>query len=139
MTEFRKKFPSSWAERQGINSCVALTAGYDEGLSWQATFGMEFAASNGIIQVCPLSVLLLNLLMNTWARSVKAGNVAAMPKVYADDAGDLSKKSEDFDVALKITGCFARVTQQKNLTSRKPKLGHTATARPSARDFRLER
>ena len=47
--------------------------------------GTELAASNGIIQGCPLSVL-LNLLMNTWARSVKAGTVTAMPKVYADDA-----------------------------------------------------
>lgn len=27
----------------------------------------KFVASNGVIQGCPLSVLLLNLLMNTWA------------------------------------------------------------------------
>ena len=49
--------------------------------------GQEFATSNGIIQGCCLSVLLLNLLMNTWARSVKAGTTTAMPKVYADDPG----------------------------------------------------
>ena len=65
--------------------------------------GKEFAASNGIIQGCLLSVLFLILLMTT----------AAMPKVYADDAGVFSKDSEDIDVAQKNTGCFARVTQQK--------------------------
>ena len=69
--------------------------------------GREFAASNGIIQGCPLSVLLLNLLMNTWARSVKAGTTTAMPKVYADDAGVLSENSEDIDIAVKISGRFA--------------------------------
>ena len=40
----------------------------------------EFVASNGVIQGCPLSVLLLNLLMNTWARSLKVGTSSAMPK-----------------------------------------------------------
>ena len=30
-----------------------------------------------------------------------------MPKVYADDAGVLSKDSEDIDVAFKITGCLS--------------------------------
>ena len=49
----------------------------------------EFIASNGVIQGCPLSVLSLNLLMNTWARSVKTVTTTAMPKVYAD-AGVLS-------------------------------------------------
>ena len=53
----------------------------------------EFVASDGIIQGCPQSVLLLNLLMSTWARSVKAGTTTAMPKVYVDDAGVLSKNS----------------------------------------------
>ena len=70
----------------------------------------DFVASNGVIQGCPLSVLLLNLLMNTWARSVKTETTTAMPKVYADD---VRKNSCDIDIALKITGRFATVTQQK--------------------------
>ena len=70
----------------------------------------EFVASNGVIPGCPLSVLLLNLLMDTWARSVKAGTTTAMPK---DDAGVLSKNSRDIDIAQRITGHFATVTQQK--------------------------
>ena len=73
----------------------------------------EFVASNGFIQGCPLSVFLLNFLMNTRARSVKAETRTGMLKVYADDAGVLSKNSRNIDIALKITGRFATVTQQK--------------------------
>ena len=58
-------------------------------------------------------MLLLNLLKNTWARSVKAVTTIAMPKAFADDAGALNKNSENIDIALKITGRFATVTQQK--------------------------
>ena len=98
--------------------------------------GKEFQASNGIIQVCPLSVLLLNLPMNTWVRSVQAGTVTAMPKVYAD-ARVLSKASEDMDVALKITGRCARVTQQKlNVEKKKQSLGHH---RNSTEGLRVDR
>ena len=98
--------------------------------------GKEFATSNGIIQCCPLGVLLLNLLMNTWARSVKAGTTAAMPKVHADD---LSKDSEDIDVALKITGCFARVTQQKLNVEKNKAWRHHGNSTAISKRFRLER
>ena len=33
--------------------------------------GEPFQATNGIIQGCPLCVVLLNLLVNVWARAVK--------------------------------------------------------------------
>ena len=69
-------------ERQGINSRVLqpLRGMYRElrrRFVMAGHVGMEFAASNGIIQDCLLSVLLLNLLMNTWARSVKVSTIAA--------------------------------------------------------------
>ena len=99
--------------------------------------GKEFVASDGVIQGCPLSVLLLNLLMNTWARSVKAGTTTAMPKVYADDAGVLSKNSEDIDIAFNITGCFATVTQQKLNVDKTKVWGTTETALQSVRNFDL--
>lgn len=41
--------------------------------------GHEFLATNGIIQGCPVSVVLLNLLVNVWARSVNAEVPAALP------------------------------------------------------------
>ena len=97
----------------------------------------EFVASNGVIQRCPLSVLLLNLLMNTWARSVKTETTTAMPKVYADDAGVLSKNSCDIDIALKITCRFATVTQQKLNVDKTEVWGTTETALQSVRDLNL--
>ena len=104
------------AERQGIHPRVLqpLRGMYREmqrRLVMGGHVGKELAASNGIIQGCPLSVLLLNFPMNMWARSVNAGTIAAMPKFCADDARVLSKDSVDIDVALKNTGRFARVTQ----------------------------
>ena len=34
--------------------------------------GVEFRATNGILQGCPLSVVLLNLLVSVWAKAVSA-------------------------------------------------------------------
>ena len=130
------------AERQGINSRVLqpLRGMYRElrrRFVVDGHVGMKFAASNGIIQGCLLTVLILNLLMNTWARSMKVGPTAAMPKVFADDAGVFNKNSEDVDVAFKITQYFARVTQQKRNVEKAKVWGTTATALQSARDFVL--
>ena len=87
--------------------------------------GMEFAASTGIVQSCPLSVLSLNLLMNTWARSVKVGTIAAMEKVYADDAGVLSKNCEEVDVASKNKTRDVRQSHTAKTERRKNQcLGH---------------
>ena len=99
--------------------------------------GKEFVASNSVIQGCPLSVLLLNLLMNTRARSVKTVTTTTMPKVYADDAGVLSKNSHDIDIALKITGRFAKVTQQKLNVDKTKVWGTTETALQSVRNLDL--
>ena len=108
------------AERQGIHPRVLqpLRGMYRDlrrRFVMAGHVGKEFASSNGIAQGCPLSVLLLNFLMNTWARPVKVGTITAIPKVYADDAGVLIKVSEDNDVAVavKIMGRFARFTQRK--------------------------
>ena len=97
----------------------------------------EHVDSNGVIRGCPLSVLLLNLLMNTWARSVKTVTTTAMPKVHADDAGVLSKNSHDIDIALKITGRFATVTQQKLNVDKIKVWGTTETAVQSVRNLDL--
>ena len=98
----------------------------------------EFAASNGIIQGRLLSVLLLNLFMNTWARSVKARTTTAMPKVYPDDTGVLSNKSEDTDIALKFIGRFATVTQQKLNVEKTKVWCTTETALQSVRNLDLD-
>ena len=70
---------------------------------------------------CLLNVFFLNLLMNAWARYVTVGTIAAMPKVYADDAGVLCNNCDDVDVAPKLMGFLARVTPQKlNVEKKKP-------------------
>lgn len=74
--------------------------------------GQEFKATNGIIQGCPLSVVLLNLLVNVWARAVKAEVPKAGPCGYADDTGATSKELEPIQKVLEITGTFATVTGQ---------------------------
>ena len=51
-----------------------------------------------------------------------------MPNVYPDDAGVLSKNSRDIDITLRITGCFATVTQQKLNVDKTKVRGTTETA-----------
>ena len=48
--------------------------------------GKEFLATNGVLQGCPLSILLLNALVSVWAHAVQAEVPGASPQVYVDDA-----------------------------------------------------
>ena len=104
MTESRKQIAFMFAERQGLHPHVLqpLRGMYRE---LRRRFVMashvekEFVASNGVIQGCLVSVLLLNLLMNSWARSVKAGITTALSKVYVRNL-DLS--GEQLDVVSKL-------------------------------------
>ena len=74
--------------------------------------GQEFRATNGIIQGCPLSVVLLNLLVHVWVQAVKAEVPAALPFGYADDTGATSVEPTHIQKVLDITGQFAQVTGQ---------------------------
>ena len=100
LTEFRKELLSSWLRRKAYPTSAwhvprvarrrYVMAGHEV---------KEIAASIvGMIQGCTLRVLLFDLVMNTWARSVKAETVTAMSKVHDDDAGVLSEVGEDVDV-----------------------------------------
>ena len=60
-----------------------------------------------------------------------------MPKVNADDAGVLSKNSEDTDTALKATGRFATDTQQKMNVEKTKVWGTTEIALQSVRNLDL--
>ena len=50
-----------------------------------AFVGKGFKSTRGILQGCPLSVVLLNIIMEVWCRLV-SGKTGAKPKCYADDA-----------------------------------------------------
>merc|ERR1712086_203374 len=77
-----------------------------------AGIGLLFKSTNGIIQGCPLSVVLLNLLVNVWARAVRVEVPAALPCGYADDTGATSTMAAPIQHVLDITGKFATVTGQ---------------------------
>ena len=49
--------------------------------------GQPFVATNGILQGCPLSIMMLNLLVNIWARAIKVEVPEACPYGFADDTG----------------------------------------------------
>ncbi len=75
--------------------------------------GAPWKATNGIMQGCPLSVVLLNLLVTVWARAVEAEVPGCTPEAYADDAGGAAESAEDVQTALEVTGDFARLTGQE--------------------------
>ena len=74
--------------------------------------GKPFCSTNGIIQGCPLSVVLLNLLVNVWAKAVRTEAPAALPCGYADDTGATASEAGPIQQVLDITGSFATVTGQ---------------------------
>ena len=74
--------------------------------------GNEFHSTNGIIQGCPLSVVLLNLLVNVWARTVNEEVPDASPCGYADDTGATSAELAPIQNVLDITCQFATATGQ---------------------------
>ena len=75
--------------------------------------GKAFASSNGIVQGCPLSVVLLNVLVNVWATAIKKRVPGVKPTCFADDVGALAHDPAQLQQVLDITGTFAQVTRQK--------------------------
>ena len=65
--------------------------------------GLPFKPTNGILQGCPLSVILINLLQAVWTRAVLA-ETKAVPISYADDAGLNGTRS-----AVQAGGSLTRV------------------------------
>jgi hypothetical protein len=73
--------------------------------------GEVFKATNGILQGCPLSVVLLNLLVSVWARAVSA-ETDASPSAYADDTSALGSKDAVRD-AGQVTVDYCSLTGQQ--------------------------
>ena len=72
--------------------------------------GQEFRATNGILQGCPLSVVLLNLLVATWTRAVSA-KTEATPEAYADDTGVVGA-TEEVEKPGQVTTDYCQRTGQ---------------------------
>ena len=88
------------------------------------SLGAEFAATNGILQGCPLSVVLVNMLMNVWTLAVKAEVGGAVPQSFADDANMTACSGAALQPAMRVTGDFARLTGQE-LNAKKSKCWST--------------
>ena len=47
--------------------------------------GQEFEVTNGILQGCPISIVLINALVSVLSRAIEAEALRTVPRSYADD------------------------------------------------------
>ncbi len=93
--------------------------------------GEAFVSTNGILQGCPLSVILLNMLINVWANAVEVEVPDASVHSFADDTGAIATDAAALQRVLDITGEFGRVTGQR-LNAAKSKAWGRLTRAPRA-------
>ena len=75
--------------------------------------GEIFLATNGILQGCPLSVVLLNALVSVWVRAVEIEVPQASPDAFADDTGALGPDLATIQAVADVTAAFAHATKQE--------------------------
>jgi hypothetical protein len=78
-----------------------------------AGVGEAFVSSNGVLQGCPLSVLMLNLLVCIWSNAVAAEVPTATPRAYADDTGARAPDVASIQAVISLTGTFTHLTDQE--------------------------
>jgi hypothetical protein len=91
---------------------TSLYANLTRRFRFGGALGKQFKSTNGIIQGCPLSVILLNLLVDVWAKSLKSEVPSAIPVGYADDTGIISQEASAMQSTMNLTGAFASLTGQ---------------------------
>eukprot|EP00660_Eupelagonema_oceanica_P019103 gene19103-biopygen11384 len=97
--------------------------------------GREFAATNGILQGCPVSVICLNALIAVWAKAVESEAPAVKTAAYADDKWMMALGSKRGDVTLAlqkgatVSRDFAKLTGEKHNVKKTELIGTTADAR----------
>eukprot|EP00973_Karenia_brevis_P016635 2278244-Karenia_brevis.AAC.1 len=74
--------------------------------------GREYVATNGILQGCPLSILLLSALVSVWSKAVQTEVPQVCTDAYVDDTGGSSCKACYVQSALDITAEYASITGQ---------------------------
>ena len=65
--------------------------------------GQAFTSTNGILQGCPLSVVLLNMLIHVWAATMDNENPESSPEAYADDLSITTRSVRAIRKGLAIT------------------------------------
>eukprot|EP00973_Karenia_brevis_P081077 11244111-Karenia_brevis.AAC.1 len=74
--------------------------------------GQAFVSTNGVLQGCPLSVVLLNALVAVWAKAVQSKVPTSQPEAFADDTQVLTKTRRDVSLVAETTQDFARRSGQ---------------------------
>ena len=77
--------------------------------------GKSFVSTNGILQGCPLSIIMLNLLVNVWVKAVKSEVPDANPYGFADDTGATAHGTNGhitLQSVMDLTGEYAALTGQ---------------------------
>eukprot|EP00973_Karenia_brevis_P068183 9486368-Karenia_brevis.AAC.1 len=77
------------------------------------SLGREYKATNGILQGCPLSIVLLNALVAVWCRTVKAEIPSVSVSAFVDDTGATASQPCQLNDALAITKEFEQLTGQQ--------------------------
>ena len=75
--------------------------------------GEEFEVTNGILQGCPLSVILINALLFIMLASIEEGIPGAFTESFADDANLMSRSETAVQVALTFVEKFCVMTGMK--------------------------
>ena len=70
----------------------------------------EFASTNGILQGCPMSVILLNAFVQVWVNLILQRVPEASPRAYADDLAATAPNARSLQRVLTWTSRFARAT-----------------------------
>ena len=69
----------------------------------------EFGGTNGVLQGCPISVILMNMLMHIWC-SVVEHETEASPSCFADDASAVCPTVQGVKQVLEATAEFCQFT-----------------------------
>ena len=72
----------------------------------------EFTVTNGVLQGCPLSVMLLNALLSVWCVAVATEIPVTKPFAYADDTTVVAEVHSAVQRATDLTAIFAELTGQ---------------------------
>eukprot|EP00973_Karenia_brevis_P063882 8880516-Karenia_brevis.AAC.1 len=76
------------------------------------SYGKPFHAVNGILQGCPLSVLLVNAVMTVWVNAVRQEVQRSEPQAYADDTSAIVLTRRGVQLVANVTHNFALATGQ---------------------------
>ena len=128
------------AKELGMNELVLapLTAMYSNlrrRFKYAGFVGEEYTTTNGILQGCPLSMVLLNALVSVWCRAVEVEAPDATASAYVDDTYVTAGRPSAVNTALEVTADYAKLTGQQ-LSLGKCKGFTTATLR--MRPLRLQ-